>query len=543
MKQDKIVLKVQRYIGASAEEVWSYLDDPQRLPTLFTSSARAAWERGDGAVAEGTMSLGRLSFRLRLCPFDLSLCSEPCVIVLRLTPEEEGCVAAMAARYSPSSGFSVLQSDLENVLSRLEQAVCGPPEEQKSRPVKPEGAAKKNAAGRGGWKKAAIAAGVVVAAAALVFGGVRLAASKRELPPAENAEDLSLAVTYENALALSPGQSRAEIERALGTQGVARGRDEVVYRSSDLGLYGVPRELVLVAYENGAAASITYLNTAASGDYTAAAGRSVSEAGGAPEELSAQIGLPVSMLRRYTLGGDQMQEIHFGFCDPFANFDPAWRGEIAVTQNQTQGTASVGYWGGYDGADPLMVGRLEEGTPLAGQYDSYTEFLHDKYQYDRALSLLGRWSMGDMLRWYPELEAYESGSGATAYRAFYASPVGDGAQPRYTVSYLLNNANGFMMGSFANLALYEREDTLTGTRAASVTRNMSYGEVRTLLGILPTALFVDENGYYVCYGRYLGGAEIEEQFALVIRFDPDTDLSEQVYANAAINTAGQETKE
>ena len=44
-------------------------------------------------------------------------------------------------------------------------------------------------------------------------------------------------------------------------------------------------------------------------------------------------------------------------------------------------------WGGYDGADPLMVSSLE-GTPLEYQYDSYTEFLQDKYQTSMTILLL-----------------------------------------------------------------------------------------------------------------------------------------------------------
>ena len=99
------------------------------------------------------------------------------------------------------------------------------------------------------------------------------------------------------------------------------------------------------------------------------------------------------------------------------------------------------------------------------------------------------------------------------------------------------------MGSFANLALYERAGTLEHTRAASISRNMSYGEVRTLMGIVPTALFVNENFYYVCYGNYLGGAEIEEQFALVVKFDIDTNMSDRIYDNAPRSGAPQQGAE
>lgn len=556
MEQDKIVIKTQKYIRANANAVWSYLCDVRRFPALFSNTAAAEFTVSQGE-AEGTMRLGRLVFRLRMAPYDLSMRSEPCSIVLRVTPYKTGCTVAMASSCDPNSGFSVRESDLVNVLARLDAAVgsgggagsaeaLNPEAPRKSRPVKeprPEtlpGAEEQERRKPG--RKLVLGVIAVLAVAALVFGGVRLF-GRHEVPEAVGAGDLSASVTYANAVTLSLGQSRAEIETALGTTGVARGSGEILYRCDTLGKYGTPNELVLVVYEGGKASAITYLNTAASSNYEAAAGRGVAVSTVAsPDELSAQAGLPVSMLRRYVSGADELLEVHFGFCDPFANFDPAWRGEIAVTENLTQGTASVGYWGGYDGADPLMVSSLE-GTPLEYQYDSYTEFLQDKYQYDRALNMLGRWSMGDMRRWYPELEAYESGSGAAAYRASYTSPAsGDGSQ-RYAISYLLDNANGFLMGSFANLALYERAGTLDHTRAASISRNMSYGEVRTLMGIVPTALFVNENFYYVCYGNYLGGAEIEEQFALVVKFDIDTNMSDRIYDNVPRSGAPQQGAE
>ena len=557
MEQDKIIIKTERYIRATAREVWDYLCDEKRFPALFSPTARASFVPEQGAAA-GTMRLGRLEFHLRMAPYDLSLRSAPCSIVLRVTPYQAGCAVAMASSCNPQSGFSVQESDLSNVLARLDAAVGGQSKEggergaripqpavaHRSRPVIPAQQATRRA--DSGEKRSTRARRLVtalvalLAVAALVFGGVRLF-GRREAPVAEGAGDLSASVTYANALSLALGQSRAEVQQTLGTAGVERKGGEVLYRCDTLARYGIPAEQVLVVYEGGKTSSITYLNAVASSDNKSAAGRGVSAtAVSTPDELSAQAGLPVSMLRRYLSGTDEMLEIHFGFCDPFANFDPAWRGEIAVTQNLTQGAVSVGYWGGYDGADPLMVSALE-GTPLASQYGAYTEFLNDKYQYDRALNMLGRWSTGDIRRWYPELESYESGSGAAAFRAAYTAP--GSADTRYAVSYLLDNANGFMMGSFANLALYERENTLAQSRTAAVTRNMSYGEVRTLMGVLPTALFVNENFYYVCYGAYLGGAEIEEQFALVVKFNIDTNMSDRVYNNAAQNGASQQGAE
>ncbi|MEG2083746.1 MAG: hypothetical protein RRY38_04010 [Oscillospiraceae bacterium] len=74
---------------------------------------------------------------------------------------------------------------------------------------------------------------------------------------------------------------------------------------------------------------------------------------------------------------------------------------------------------------------------------------------------------------------------------------------------------------------------LADCRRTAVAPGMTYSEVRTLVPIVPTALFVNDNFYTVCYGKYLGGTEIKHQFEFVVSFSLGSNVAETIFDNVA----------
>lgn len=551
MAENKTLIRAHRHVDQSAERIWTLLMDETQLASFFSPTAAVSLRR-DGERASGTMQLGKLNFAVQLAPHDLLLKSEVCAIALRVLKMGTGCGISMAASYDPASGFSVQLSDLERVLDRIAEAAGpatvsfdlsqGEPDaaETEAPAAAPPRAARRKTIGR---RRALFAVAAVLVLALAVFAGGRLLArrqAEKVSVSAANAQDLSANVNYANAMALQLGAKRADVEKLFGTAGIREGNARI-YRSAALAQYGRPAEQVRVQYQNDAITAFTYLNAANAAQNLETPGTAIpTDAVHTPDELAAATGLPVSMVRRYTSGTDEMQEVHFGGCDRFANFDPAWRGEVAVLENVTQNTVAVTYWVTGNAADATSVAALEAGTPLAAEYDDYTTYLEDKFQFDRALILLQGYSYGDAAKWFPDMQAYDTGSGARAFKAVYGSWSQPGDTP-YTLSYMLDLAGGFSMGSFANTRLYAKTDTLAGTRCASVTENMTYNEVRELVGLVPTALFVNDKSYFVCYGDYLGGTKIERQFRFVVRFDRATGLVSNVSSSVAAAAPGADS--
>ncbi|MEG1181753.1 MAG: hypothetical protein RSD39_06965, partial [Oscillospiraceae bacterium] len=70
--------------------------------------------------------------------------------------------------------------------------------------------------------------------------------------------------------------------------------------------------------------------------------------------------------------------------------------------------------------------------------------------------------------------------------------------------------------------------------ADNISIGISYSEVERLLGILPTAVFIDETSFSLCYGRFLKPTLQDEQFELVVRFSLATNLVEKSFDNSDI---------
>lgn len=565
---NKLIVKSELTINAPVERVWKVLSVPERLARLFSPSAKAVFSEQRGRLT-GNMTLGELTFELTMTRYDLLLSAPSCTIVLRLSENAQGgCNAAMASACSPDSGFLVRERDLFNVLSRLRsvtayptvnQAAAGAAQPVAKPETSPSAAHQKSAAHSAAQhsakrsthaarklRTAAIALGLCAVILLGVFTLPGLFSANRHsesvIQSAAGASDLSAMVNYQTAVSLSLGSTRHDAQQAFGTKGIHLDGERYLYRSEALTGTGQPAEQVCVEYKDGAASRITYLNLSVSSAVAQLPNKYPAITATDLNGIVEQAGAPLSMFRRAAGDTGEQLEVHFGYLDPFANFDPAWRGELAVYADPAAGTVTMDYCQGYDGSDPLVVGSLEN-TLLANQFDSYTVYLQDKYQYDKALLLTREFSRGDVERIYGALNEYDAGSGVKAYSAACTEMLEDGATPAYQYTFGFEDNGAFRLAAFVNMRLMNRENMLNGTRWQSVTRNMSYGEVRALLGILPTAVYVNDNSLILGYGRYLGGAVTEQQFELVVRFRLDTLYADVVYKNAAESQAESSSEE
>jgi hypothetical protein len=249
-----------------------------------------------------------------------------------------------------------------------------------------------------------------------------------------------------------------------------------------------------------------------------------------PQEMAESMGVNISMVRSYQLGEEEIQEIHFGYLDPFANFDPAWRGEFVVTKNVTQNTVQTRFWPAYDGRDPLMIDTLE-GHPVANQYENYTDFLQDKYSFELSLYMLNRFSIGDARSVFGEMELYSTDGGVALY--FHDAPefLAGTETPIYRYTFGFDARNGFVLSSYTNMRLIGREGMLDESDYTAITRGMAYAEVREYMKVLPTAVIVDKTYFTLCYGKRLESSTHESQFELMIRFDIENNYAQNIYNN------------
>ena len=87
------------------------------------------------------------------------------------------------------------------------------------------------------------------------------------------------------------------------------------------------------------------------------------------------------------------------------------------------------------------------------------------------------------------------------------------------------------MSSFVNMRLFNLEGTLKDSDYKGITRGMAYNEIRQIMRIVPTALFVDKNYFTLCYGRRLDSDVFELQFEFMVRFDIENNYAQFVWDN------------
>ena len=543
------IIKRELTVNAPADRIWACLTDAAGACALFSSSAAAKLEPDGAGGLAGKLRLDATLFKVRMRPYDALASAEGCRLALRLTRVSESTALVVAAvSCAKGCGFSANERQLEEFLTRLADAAgaksnsgeragkavyksaakpAGEPAQETiklSRAEHSEQPQRESAPERkkgGAWLAAL---GIIAAAAAAFtiwtfwpFGGAGLASAA--VP-----DDLSEAVSEENVAELSLGMSRSEVEALFGTEGMKDGAGEYIYRSAELNSQAQPVWQIKARYAADKLEAYTYLNL------------ETAQQNGTIGEIPLDLGVyGISMLRSYMKDGEEYFETHVGYLDPFANFSPSWRGEVSSVVNKATGATVTSYLAGYDGADPLMIGSLE-GEAAAYQYDDYDAFLADKLAFDEARLMINGYSRGDAAKVFGKYEGYDAGSGVTLYRV-RKGELDENGEPIYSYSFRFDSTGAFELGSFSNTRLYSEGGTFEGCKPLEVAPGQSYGEVRYLMPIVPTALYVNDNFYTVCYGRYTGGTDIKYQFELVVSFDIATGVAEAVYDNTISSAA------
>lgn len=545
-------------ISSPRKEVWAYISDQYNLRRLCEETLKA------GVVFENTASPyvdDKLPlFQARVTGNDLLLSGHGCSIALRAAGEAEKTQVIVAASYDSQATMRPSKTQLNELLNRIrldtevreiqpagksrifrsgkaepaEETAPAQVSEKESKHIGPEPAPKTadpvEKKKRGKKTKTVVLAAAAVLVLALLAVWLLPGLGKNQgISTAGKGEGYAEKVTLEQVLSIPVGAGEADVKAALGTAGARQDEQTRLYRGPAVATEDEQGVAVQVRYQNGAVQHVTYLDIDAatvSGafDFPAEINMLAEVA-----ELEAAMGRHASMVRVYDQDGDEIREVHFGYLDPFANFDPAWRGEYVVIQNRTQKTARVEYWAAGDSADPLMIPSLE-GTPLANQYDDYTTFLNDKYSFEKSFFMLNGYSTGDVRLLYGEYEFFSGDAGVAMYVQESEELLSDG-RPAYRMSFGFDSRGRFVMFSYTNLRLADKSGMLADSKYTEVTRGMSYNEVRSLMGILPTAVVIDQNYFTLCYGERRNTEVFEEQFEFMVRFDIHNNYAQTLWDN------------
>lgn len=512
-----------------------------------------------GDTGNGVITIGNSVFFARYAPLDIELNSTQVKVKLRIEERGESSRILAAAAVPIDSPVSLtagrLQSFIDNFKVMVEQAApkrseaIAPTESsEKRRDVfrasdrtkEDEGAVagsppKKKPLGK--KKRRARAIAILVVLLILIAVGMMIFYHFRGIV---TSTDMSYRVTFDTAKSIEPGMTKSQVAFNLGTNGIADENDEnrIVYRSVAEHEGRLSAEMISVIYGSGdRVESVSYLNTKNANSVYKIISFNVELT---PEMTVDQVveaaGIPMSLYRRYnTAEGQAIEEVHFGYLDPTANFNPAWRGEFVVLLNRTDNTLAIQNWGYYDGSDPTMTGSIA-GTPFENQYDNYTDFLNDRFQYSRALLLLNGYSLGDTKYFFDSEPVHYSDDYGYHFYSIDSTETLPGTEtPLYRISIGYDGKGAFRMASFSNTRLYNKSGTLADSDYRLLTRGMSYNEVRELMRLVPTAIYIDSSYFSVCYGRFLNTDVADEQFEVIVRFDIANNYAQKVLINTAVS--------
>ncbi len=572
---DRKILKSEILINTSVQIVWDFFADAQNLIALCRAALGIRVMMEDAALNPYSPDEQRYVFKARLTPYDILISSTGCSYAIRLLPYENDCrlitvvsfdetafvrpseqmlarmnntvkayleklglttqVPTQTARQTQAPQFAVarlqpsepplardqLHTKDAGVLDLMGQGDARAHTKQKQKNPKK----KKSGAVIG------IVALLVVALVAAYFFIPEIKSLFTSI--GEPTAGYSARVTAQNALSVQFGMERRAVEQLFGTSGVPGPNGSVIYRGGQYETGNVPPIQVCIEYAGQIVAKLTYLNMEQAmvvsqpynSEFPVTADMQLSD-------IEAGAGTAVSMVRKYKDAGNDIVEYHFGYTDPFANFDPAWRGEMVLTVNATDNICTKRFWAAYDGSDPLLVESLS-GHPLANQYQIYTNYLNDKYQYDYALYMLNRFSRGDVVRVFGEMTPYSNVSGVDLYAIDSQETLPDAETPTYRMSFGFDSRGYFLMSSFCNMRLFTQPGALKDSDYMGITRGMAYNEIRQIMRILPTALFVDKSYFTLCYGMRLDSDIFEKQFEFMVRFDLENNYVQAMWVNTA----------
>lgn len=533
--------RVERVINASADEIWALVTNGNSAPALLGDGAAAKIDKNNDipCSATGKLRVDGQVFSLKMRPYDLLAANEQGRMALRLIKIDDSNTRVIAAVACAAGITGPGKADISRFLDRLEKLATGSVP-QKAAPASSKAATpgrsnvevsqtpKKRSAKRGmGVLAVLLVVAAVVIGALFIINPFKKTSTHSE--DISGAGDLSASVSEAAAQTLkerfAQGITRSEVEDLLGTKGM-RVDDGTLYRSSTINGQGQPTIQIMARYDGSTLSSYTYLNL-----------DNAKQIGSV--DVNGDINsYPISMERHYfNENGESISETHVGYVDPFANFSASWRGELARTVNDTTGESTMRRLKGYDGSDPLMTGTLE-GHAVANQYDDYDTFLADKLEADTALLMLNGYSHGDVAQIFGAYESYDAGSGIQLCRLRSGRAGADG-EPVYTYSFKFDTIGAFDQSSFANTYLFDKTGTLAGCKPDAASAGQSYGEIRYLMPIVPTAIYVTQSRLTICYGRYIGGTDLAYQFELVAVFNRETMIAESVYNNSISDTSSE----
>jgi len=330
---------------------------------------------------------------------------------------------------------------------------------------------------------------------------------------------------------ISPGMEIEKIQELLNSDGQVFKEDSsaLLFQGGSLtgnGLYSVQ---LLIHHVDDKVVDLTYLDLSAENNIVLRGNLQLSPDMDT-ETLINTVGNRLSMLRIYNDGEDLINEYHFGTADPFANFNSAWRGEYVFIINRTTDVLTARQWPAFNRYDPLLVQDITD-TALSSQYSSYTDYVNDLYMTNKAMCMLEKYSIGDAIRTFGDMTLYDNQTGINLYTLESPVMITGTDQPLYVICYGFDSTGVFLLSTFTNMRLFDHPDSLEKSNYSSVTRGMNYNEVRKLVGVLPTAVFVDQKYYTLCFGSYTGRNSFDEQFQFMVKFDIKTDYINTIWNN------------
>lgn len=563
--QENTVIKTEVKINENPVTVWKWLFNEKNIKSLVDFPVGAQLKsKGDGMYS-GTVTLRTTPFETEIRPFEITMKASGRILVIRIMQSEGNTVAVMAA-FSPEGKTHYFSEQcMKTTLWRMKSLVenkeapqeTAAPRTHSTAGVSAPSAAEtrterspeRNAAERETEQTVSrtvqnrrgnpVLSGIVslLLLAAFTAGFLKLPSVVSGIlnpePGSPSQSGRSESVSLKNALKITLGMSDSEVKKLLGMSGT-KFRDGRVYSSDS--------EKIYVEYSSGEAVLITYLDLDSCGRSVEIFETEAPYYEETVEEMEDSLGCSLSMYRLMPADEEgEITEYHFGYVDPGATFSPWWNGEYRIKKKSADQSVTGKNYGKADLSDPLLVSSLE-GTALEYQYDDYDEFLLDKKYYEKALLMRNRFSKGDLKSAYGELTQYPGGGGLDFYRVESGESFvnGSGEQiPIWKMSFGLTSRGAFAIGSYVNTRLSSREDMLEGCSISKVAKGMTFSEIRSYLPILPTAVIVNENGYLMCYGKYLEKSALTEQYEYILKFNLEDHVS-GIYDNTGMNASGSQ---
>lgn len=561
MSDNNTLIKMQIRTNAQARTVRNFLCNDEKASKLFSSPVNIRSSKQGNKLTKFARILGCV-FEIKYEENSICLTNRDCTAELRLRGIEEGSIIELSIVGENARAFPVTRDKAADFLGRLKsfterderieagELLLESEDEGKRKLVEKVTKSKDKAKDKAsrlvsgikdyeGLTRVLTTLVILGFLAVAVYVGGRFVFPLIYDGPTVSVAAYSEKVSLENASLLEAGMSQSEVERIFGITGekIAGG---TLYSSKTLLGDGRAAEQVLIEYEKHIIKTATYLNLNSATKYIdkSFSGKGVYPTEMTPSGISEAAAMPISMLRWYMDDSrEKMLEVHFGYVDPYANFDRAWRGQFVVTENVDKATLSSKGWVVYGAGDGLLFGSLE-GNAISNQYDSYTDYLEDKFNFDYMMIMRDKYTKGDVKSFFgAEPKLYYDGTetnGTMLYSLESGALSANDQTPLYKMSFGYDALAGhYRMCSFVNMRLVDKRGMLDGTRYETASKGMSYNEIRGLMGIVPTAIYMDETCYTVCYGHYIDDSSADDQFEVEVRISFIDDIVQDVFNNVA----------